>query len=77
MDQPEAGRRASEARVARLATVDETLQPHLVPVVFALEGDLLWIAIDQKPKSTTDLKRLRNIAVHPPGQRAHRRVRGR
>jgi PPOX class probable F420-dependent enzyme len=43
----------------------EELRPHLVPVVFALTGDELVIAVDQKPKSTTDLRRLRNIAANP------------
>jgi len=58
-------RRVMAARSARLATVDADGQPHLVPVVFALDGDHLWTAIDHKPKSTRDLKRLRNIATHP------------
>lgn len=45
-----------------LATTGEDLRPHVVPVVFAVRGDELVIAIDQKPKSTTDLRRLRNIS---------------
>ncbi len=52
-------------RVARLATVDEHGQPHLVPVTFAVDGDLLYIAVDHKPKTTTSLKRLRNICQNP------------
>ena len=52
-------------RVARLATVDGAGQPHLVPVTFAAYGDTLAIAVDSKPKSTRDLKRLRNIAGNP------------
>lgn len=31
-------------------------------MTYAVHGDELFIGIDQKPKSTTDLKRLRNIA---------------
>lgn len=58
-------RRVMAARSARLATVDADGRPHLVPVVFALDGDHLWTAIDHKPKSTRDLKRLRNIAAQP------------
>lgn len=50
------------ARVGRLATVGPDLRPHVVPVTYAVHGDELFIGIDQKPKSTTDLKRLRNIA---------------
>jgi PPOX class probable F420-dependent enzyme len=53
------------ARVARLATVDERGQPHLVPVVFALQGSVVVLAVDHKPKQSTDLKRLRNIRANP------------
>ena len=49
------------ARVARLATVDEQGQPHLVPVVFAVQGAAVVFAVDGKPKQSRDLKRLRNI----------------
>ncbi|TDW84436.1 PPOX class probable F420-dependent enzyme [Kribbella pratensis] len=52
------------ARVGRLATVGVDLRPHIVPVTYVVHGDELFIAIDQKPKSTTALKRLRNIAAH-------------
>ena len=60
----EAGCRArvAAARVGRLATVGPDLRPHVVPVTYAVHGNELFIGIDQKPKSTTDLKRLRNIA---------------
>lgn len=57
--------RMSAARVARLATAGRDARPHLVPVVFALDGDRLVTAVDQKPKSTTRLRRLRNIAENP------------
>jgi PPOX class probable F420-dependent enzyme len=53
------------ARVARLATVDELGRPHLVPVTFDVAGDSIVIAVDHKPKRTTDLKRLRNIRGNP------------
>ncbi|HTU75740.1 MAG TPA: TIGR03668 family PPOX class F420-dependent oxidoreductase [Trebonia sp.] len=52
-------------RVARLATVSPDGQPHLVPVTFAADGDRVYIAIDHKPKTTTNLKRLRNISHNP------------
>jgi PPOX class probable F420-dependent enzyme len=58
------GRLATADR-AFLASTGADLRPHLVPVTFALDGDELVIAIDQKPKSTTDLRRLRNIAWNP------------
>jgi len=54
-----------DARVARLATVDAAGKPHLVPLVFALDGELVYSAVDHKPKRTTDLKRLRNIGTNP------------
>lgn len=49
--------------MARLATVDELGRPHLVPVTFDVDGDTVSFAIDHKPKRTTDLRRLRNIAA--------------
>jgi PPOX class probable F420-dependent enzyme len=57
--------RIAEAPVARLATVDVGGKPHLVPISFVLDGDTLYFAVDAKPKRTTDLKRLRNIAANP------------
>ena len=57
--------RFGQARVARLATADDEGQPHLVPIVFALVGDLVWSAIDSKPKSTRALRRLDNIRSNP------------
>ncbi|MFI9380545.1 TIGR03668 family PPOX class F420-dependent oxidoreductase [Kutzneria sp. NPDC052558] len=53
--------RVAAARVARLATVGADGRPHLVPVTFALRGRVVVIAVDHKPKTTTTLRRLRNI----------------
>jgi PPOX class probable F420-dependent enzyme len=50
---------------AVLATADASGVPHLVPVVFAAVGDQLALVVDHKPKRSTDLKRLRNIAANP------------
>ena len=61
----EARRRFAGATVARLATVSGTGQPHLVPVTFAVDGDHIYTAVDAKPKTTTNLRRLRNIAANP------------
>ncbi|MEU6641743.1 TIGR03668 family PPOX class F420-dependent oxidoreductase [Saccharomonospora sp. NPDC046836] len=61
----EARRRFAAAPVARLATVGPANIPHLVPVTFAVDGDLVVFAVDAKPKTTTDLRRLRNIAANP------------
>jgi PPOX class probable F420-dependent enzyme len=61
----EARRRFAAARSARLATADAAGRPHIVPVVFACADDRVYIAIDAKPKRSTDLKRLRNIQENP------------
>jgi PPOX class probable F420-dependent enzyme len=61
----EARRRFAAARVARMATVTAEGRPHLVPCTFALDGDCVFVAVDHKPKTTTNLKRLRNIAANP------------
>jgi PPOX class probable F420-dependent enzyme len=57
--------RARDSRVARLATVGADMRPHLVPVTFALIGAEVVIGIDQKPKSSRNLRRLRNIEENP------------
>lgn len=57
--------RLAGAERAFLATVGEDLRPHLVPVTFVLSGDEVVIAIDHKPKSTPNLRRLRNVAWNP------------
>jgi PPOX class probable F420-dependent enzyme len=61
MDEHEARHRFSAARVGHLATVTPHGAPHLVPVVFALVGDLAYTAVDDKPKTTLALQRLANI----------------
>jgi PPOX class probable F420-dependent enzyme len=63
---PEQAReRFASARVARLATADADGVPHIVPLVFAVDGETIYSAVDPKPKRTTDLKRLRNVAANP------------
>jgi PPOX class probable F420-dependent enzyme len=61
----EARQRFAEAAVARLATVGPGGKPHLVPVTFAVDGDHIYTAVDAKPKTTANLRRLRNIAGNP------------
>jgi PPOX class probable F420-dependent enzyme len=61
----EARTRFGTARVARLATAGSDGQPHVVPVTFAVDGDLIWTAVDHKPKTTVNLRRLRNIRENP------------
>ena len=65
MSPEEARERFASARVARLATADAGGVPHIVPLVFALDGETIYSAVDAKPKRTTDLRRLRNVAANP------------
>jgi PPOX class probable F420-dependent enzyme len=53
--------------VARLATLAPDGRPHLVPVTFVLErpSDVVWIVVDDKPKSTRRLRRVTNIEADP------------
>jgi PPOX class probable F420-dependent enzyme len=51
--------------VLRLATVDERGVPHLIPVTFAVDRGTLYTAVDHKPKSSRDLRRLANIRANP------------
>jgi len=57
--------RLTTARVARLATTDPDGRPHLVPIVFALDGDTLYSAVDRKPKRSSTLRRIENARARP------------
>lgn len=65
MTPSEARERFAAQRVARLATVGDDGQPHVVPIVFAVAGDTVYSAVDQKPKRTTALRRLANVEANP------------
>lgn len=65
MDHDECRRRFGAADHAYLATVGPDGAPHLVPVVFDVEADQVVVVVDHKPKRTTALRRLRNIAANP------------
>lgn len=69
MDQEEARRRFAGSAVAHLATADAAGQPHLVPMTFAFDSpsgaDVIYSAVDSKPKTTRHLKRLANVAANP------------
>ena len=54
-------------RVASLATIDAQGQPHIVPIVYAFDGDRLYTPVDAKPKrvSPFQLQRVRNIRANP------------
>ena len=74
LDPADARDRFAAARVARLATAGADGVPHLVPVTFAVvrdapgadaAPDVITVAVDHKPKTTTALRRLANIAENP------------
>ncbi|MGQ0847659.1 MAG: TIGR03668 family PPOX class F420-dependent oxidoreductase [Actinomycetota bacterium] len=65
MEPAEARTFLEDSRVATLATVRPDGRPHLVPIVFAFEGDDLVTAVDAKPKATLELVRLENITSNP------------
>lgn len=53
------------ARHGYLSTASPNGDPHLQPVVFQVVGDSVYIAIDEKPKTTLRLRRLTNIESNP------------
>ena len=61
MNEAEARETFAKARVARLATLTPHGAPHIVPICFAVDGDVIYSAIDHKPKRTPHPRRLRNI----------------
>jgi PPOX class probable F420-dependent enzyme len=72
MEHDEMRRRVGGARVGRLATVTVEGRPHIVPCCFALalardtgSRDVVYSAVDAKPKSTTALRRLDNLRANP------------
>ena len=54
-----------ECRVGRLATISLSGRPRLVPVCYALASHRIAVAIDEKPKDSTDLARLRDLRRDP------------
>jgi PPOX class probable F420-dependent enzyme len=50
-----------EGRRAVLTTLDTRVEPHSVPVCYAIRGSEIVTGVDRKPKSTRDLVRVRNI----------------
>lgn len=65
MKPSQARERFAQARVARLATADAAGRPHLVPMVFVVSGETIYSAVDAKPKRSTALRRLANVAANP------------
>ena len=54
-----------ESRRAILATVDLKTRPHAVPVCFAVRGNEIVSAIDDKPKGRRRLARVVNLEANP------------
>ena len=52
-------------RAAHLATANADGRPHVVPVCFVYLDGRIYIAIDEKPKRTLRLRRMRNIDENP------------
>lgn len=66
LDPAEARDRFAISPVLRLATVGNDGKPQVVPCTFAVDfAGQIVIGIDDKPKSTANLRRLRNIAENP------------
>ena len=65
MDAEEMRKRVGEARSGVLSTITAEGRPHAVPCCFFLEGDVVYSAVDAKPKSTLALRRLDNLAANP------------
>ncbi len=54
------------ARVARLATADGRSRPQVVPVCFALVGEHVVTAVDEKPADADEeLRRVRDVESNP------------
>jgi PPOX class probable F420-dependent enzyme len=69
VERDEALARLRAARVGRLATLTPEGKPHVVPFVFVVaeQGSairLFWM-VDEKPKRSKELQRLRNIEHQP------------
>lgn len=54
-------------RIARMATVDKSGRPLVVPICYAYHGNNLYTPVDTKPKTVSPraLKRIRNISSNP------------
>ena len=66
LDLVDARDRFVRSPVLRLATVSGAGQPHLVPCTFVLDdAGRIAIGIDNKPKSSANLRRLENISENP------------
>jgi PPOX class probable F420-dependent enzyme len=66
LDPAEARARFVTSPVLRLATAGADGRPHVVPCTFAVDAaGRIVIGIDNKPKTSVNLRRLQNIAENP------------
>ena len=69
MNRDQAIAKLRSARVGRLATVTPELRPHVVPFVFvvveAASAIRAYWVVDQKPKRSLQLLRIRNLEQNP------------
>ena len=65
MDEARMRQLVASARVGRLATLAPGGRLHLVPICFALDRDVLYSAVDEKPKRSRRLQRIENVRAHP------------
>jgi len=65
VDRAIARQRLADTRVGYLATVTADVCPHVVPCCFVLHARTVYSAVDAKPKSTLDLRRLQNVNNNP------------
>jgi PPOX class probable F420-dependent enzyme len=65
MDEARCRALLADARVGRLATVRPDGRPHVVVCCFAVVDDVVWTAVDAKPKSSMRLQRLENVRANP------------
>jgi PPOX class probable F420-dependent enzyme len=65
MDEARMRQLMATARVGRLATLAPGGRLHLVPICFALDGDVLYSAVDEKPKRSRRLQRIENVRARP------------
>ncbi len=55
------------ARSGHLATAEAKGRPHVIPVCYVFDGEVIYSVLDAKPKSTPlrQLRRVRNILANP------------
>jgi PPOX class probable F420-dependent enzyme len=61
LGQDEMRDRIERMRVVRLATIDELGRAHVVPVIFAVDGDIFYSPTDKPKDGRQRPKRLRNL----------------